>query len=267
MDREYEVNTKESTLPNLMIDPKFYMYHQKGELDERHSVTNFSILNRTDDCNWNNINCLFYIPIDFTGNEEEIYEYIQKNRVNKKIDIPYYWQPMYTEHQEFWNIVTFIVCRKGITTYNQARKFVDNFLYEEYSFESNNVLKSNYYKEAIATNKIPSAHITIENIEKKIQEFFKEYEIGNVISIGLRTLVQNVLWSEYLWRKIRDLTDPEGVRMWLLSKHLPAEIIPESIKFFADIDDYILNLNYLKTLYTKEDILKAFNLLEKVKLG
>lgn len=210
---------------------------------------------------------MFYIPIDFTGNEEEIYEHIQKNRVNKKTDIPYYWQPMYTEHSEFWNIVTFIVCRKGVTTYNQARKFVDDFLYEEYSFESNNVLNSNYYKEVIESNKVPSVHITIDSIEKKIRESLEEYEIGNVMSVGLRMLVQSGFWSEHLWTEIRDLTDPRGVRMWLLSKNLPAEIIPESIKFFADIDDYILNLNYLKTLYTKEDILKAFNLLEKVKLG
>lgn len=265
MDKDYNLNEKESSIPNLMIDPKFYALDQKNEPINHHCIMDFSILNRKDNCNWSDLNYLFFVPIDFTGNEEEIYDCIEKNRIKKQMNIPYYWQPVYTKQNEFWNSVTFIVCQKGITTHNQALHFVEQFLHDDYLDEKNNFIQSSSYKIALQSYQTPSFVVTQDNVEKRIVQHLRDYELGMMMSIGLRELVNHNVWSEYLWNQIKDLADPEEVRLWLLDKELPAEIIPESIKFFADIDDYMLNLNYLKSLYSKEEMLKALNLLEKVR--
>ncbi|MFS0558864.1 hypothetical protein [Brevibacillus sp. 179-C9.3 HS] len=118
LDEHYEVNLKESTIPNLVVCPT-----GKREEIER------GIRYNPDPAK--EIHPVFYVTIDQGCSERELYHDLMIIHNQTRRTIPVYWASIGKEEQgttTFWNQLTFVVCQPGIQTYEQAISYVEQYL-------------------------------------------------------------------------------------------------------------------------------------------
>jgi len=272
LDKKYHINEKESTISNLVVDPEFYaieeaLQHQGRGHEVRLLLQNadLHILNRTKELSPETMNFVFYITTDFGSGEEGIYDVLNRAKAMTGINIPYYWVPVVSKENAkniFWNNVTFVVSRPEIKTSVAARSFVDSFIeagsnhsktevydYEKYYWfliqgKSQFDSKRTLYKLGMHPKQLPDTLKSFVGIND--EELMVAHAIKSSVSDGISRMPADKAgdlcntsscWDEVFWSLIYEFRTPELVKQHLIEKGYVAEVVPESIKFYADIND------------------------------
>lgn len=272
LDKEYQLNECEATIPNLVVDPKYYaaeeaLIHRKrdNEVKDLLQLDRIRLINRTDDMTPEKLNFMFYITTDFGGGEEEIYDVLNRAKAVTGHNIPYYWMPVVAKEKDrkvFWNNVTFIVSRPEIKTLTAARAFVDSFIeagckqppVEAYDWEKHywNMLKGKSPFEARRTmfrlgmhpNQLSAELKTFAGVNDK--ELMVAYAIRSSIGDGFMRMDADKAgeicrssssWDEVFWSLLYEYRSPESVKTHLIDKGYVPQVVPEAVKFYAEIND------------------------------
>ncbi|MFD1131274.1 MULTISPECIES: hypothetical protein [unclassified Paenibacillus] len=277
LNKEYQLNENETTIPNLVVDPRYYAIEEailnqsrecsKLELDAT-KLVNLRVLNQQGELVKEKLNFIYYITTDFGGGEREIYEVLNRAKKVTGENIPYFWNPIKSNEfgrNVFWNNVTFVVSRGEIRSLEAARAFVNDYIdagtiktpVEAYSlerhywqiisgktpFEAKRVL----LKAGFHSNQVP------QSIKEYTGVLESELEVANAIKASIgdgfsymtperarEVCLSTPCWDEVFWTLLYDLRTPAAVKNFLIEKGYVPEVIPESIKFYSDISDHEL---------------------------
>ncbi|MGV2885979.1 phosphoadenosine phosphosulfate reductase domain-containing protein [Paenibacillus taichungensis] len=272
LDKEYRLKEAETTIPNLVVDPAYYaaeerLQYQKQEKEAKNLVQleRLKILNRTEDVTPETLNFVFYVTTDFGGGEEEIYDVLNRSKAVTGNNIPYFWMPVVAREKNrnvFWNNVTFIVSRPEIKTSTAARKFVDSFIEsgcnqppeEVYDWEKHywRMLKGKSPFEArrvLYNLAMHPKHLSDElksfadvNDEELMVAYAIKSSVGDGFSWMEAEKARDVCytsqcWDEVFWSLLYEFRSPESVKQHLIEKGYVPQVVPEAVKFYADIND------------------------------
>lgn len=294
LNKEYQLNESETSIPNLVVDTRYYAFEEliqnnnKSDLIaevDYSKIENLKVLNATDDYTKENLNFIYYITTDFGGGEEEIYDCLSRSKVNTRINIPYYWEPIVTKEfgrNVFWNNVTFIVSRPEIKSLAAARTFVGEYINagtvkppeEVYDFERH------YWQLISGKTPFDAKRVIIQagfhhsQLPQGVKEYTgitdEEIEVAYVIkcSIGdgfspmtpekaFEACQNNLSWDEVFWTLLYELRTPELVKGFLIEKGYIPQVVPEAIKFYAEISDLDLYFGNKVRVNGMRDVLSS----------
>ncbi|RRJ54668.1 hypothetical protein EHV15_34285 [Paenibacillus oralis] len=271
LDKEYQLNEAETTIPNLVVDPKYYALEETLQLKNRYKEVKdlvkherLRVLNSTKDATPETLNFIFYVTTDFGGGEEEIYDVLNRAKVKTGHNIPFYWVPVVAREKNrnvFWNNVTFIVSRPDIKTSSDARSFVNSFIEagcnhqeEVYNCEKHfwQMLKGKSTFEARKKLFMLGMHPNQLSEELKLfvgvndEELMVAYAIKSSIGDGLSRMeaekakklcCSSQYWDEVFWTLLYEFKTSESVKQYLIEKGYVPQVVPEAVKFYADINN------------------------------
>jgi DNA sulfur modification protein DndC len=300
LNKEYEVNVGETTIPNLVVDSQYYRLEEtaasKAIADEmfdfrRHlDLDKLKILNRTNDVDWDKLNFVYYVTTDFGGSETEIHECIDKSKRATGTSVPFVWHPVVSSEKGrnvYWNNVTFVVSRSSVRSLADARQFVEYFLdagvqkpaVENYDWEQG------FWKHYVHGRTLFEARRTILRVgfhPKQVPDAVKEYAnlseeilmvayaIKSSVGDGFTRMTADkayeicsasAYWDEVIWTLLYDERSPEAVKKVLIEKGYIPQVIPETVKFYAELSDIELYFGNRIRVNGKRECLTALFLM------
>jgi DNA sulfur modification protein DndC len=274
LNKEYLLNESETTIPNLVVDHRYYaaeeaaLNRMDNDLEQDVDCTKFEnlrVLNPQGELKKENLNFIYYITTDFGGGEEEIYETLSRAKAKTGVNIPYFWHPVLASEpgkKVFWNNVTFVVSRPEIKSLAAARSFVDEYIeagtvkppVEVYDWERHYwqmisgktpfEAKRMLLKAGFRSSQLPQGvkdYACITDAELDVAYAIKS-SVGDGFSRMTPEKAQQVChsnpyWDEVFWTLLYDLRTPEQVKQFLIEKGYIPQVVPETVKFYADTSD------------------------------
>ncbi|WP_145949572.1 phosphoadenosine phosphosulfate reductase family protein [Paenibacillus sp. Y412MC10] len=268
LDSEYRLNRQETSIPNLVIDQRYYATEHHGVRLTR----NLEVLNPTSDAEYQ---YLYYVTTDFGGGEKEIWMTMEKAKRKKGFSLPYYWQPVTAPSEApgkkvFWNNVTVIVSRPGIDSLEKAQQFVEDYISAGCNVTEEELPDwERIYWRLIQDKSLSSAKKFVlltgdspDHVPISIKDYTSlsdaEIELASVItrSSGNCVLfhinpddayercVESPYWGELFDILLSDCDTVEAGRKFLLEKAYPPQVIPPWHKAIFGISEKELYWNY-----------------------
>jgi len=279
LDKEYQVNLKETTIPNLIINDETLNLLHPDELIRFARAGSIKIHNYNND--QEEFNYVFNVCIDVGESEKTIVEWLHRAERKAGYAIPFCWQPVRSEGV-FWNQIRFVVCRPGIDSYSKALDFMNNYLDDSVKIERHLSLSKiiKYQYNAVQILLTSGVSVTEEN-----DQLLKELQLSTSLVNTAKLMIQyrnysrhyssnqknNILdriesspdWYEAVWLMIMDKSDQHSVEKLYALGFLP-EQIPALIKLQLNISDSLIYHHYLIRTYGHHEVEKAQMLIQRI---
>lgn len=126
IDENFQVKIRETTIPNLHL-PVEYNYTRNDNKSGK-KKGECRILNEDPT---KNTNYVFYVHREFGNKEQEILDILEKAEKSTRIVIPFFFNNGWTTQnnmREFWNLVSFVVCKPNIKSTEEAEQYVERYI-------------------------------------------------------------------------------------------------------------------------------------------
>ncbi|GAA0854119.1 phosphoadenosine phosphosulfate reductase family protein [Paenibacillus glucanolyticus] len=285
LDAEYRLNHTETTIPNLVVDPRYYLAEESGvSLDV---IKNLNVLNPDPKAEHRFI---YYVTIDFGGGEKDIWSTFEKSKRKTGYAVPYYWQPVTASSgssniTDYWNNVTVIVCRPEICNLADAQQFVESYIAAgEDIIEPEVTNWERIYWSIIKDKTIEESRRFIlrsGNQPGEIPDSIKKYvglidEEITIASLIMKSSVNTVLfridpedarraceastlWNKVVGIKLSGYDNGQTVREFIMTKGLHPRVLPAPIMYLYNLSEKELFWNYQMKLYGENDVIDIWH--------
>ncbi|KJD42623.1 hypothetical protein [Paenibacillus terrae] len=287
LDRNYNLNHRETTIPNLVIDPRYYARETtRYSLEE--NIEGLNILNYSPSADYHFI---YYITTDFGGGEYEIWETFENAKRNMGFAVPFYWHPVAASGEKgskvYWNNVTVVVCRPEIRSLKDARAFVEDYIaagsktakpgiadreniyWRLIKNKSKNAARQLILSVGDQPNHIPLSIKAYYNLSDEViilaSKIIKSKGSSTLYETNPESVREECLKSN-VWEKVFRILMSEcsttySGQKFLLDKGFHPLVVPETIKEKFVLSDSELYWNYQMKKYGEQEVINILAIL------